>query len=185
MRLQTGQILWFEYKKFHEDKHPIALILFDADQNDNVHAINLNYLPNDLNKNVIDMIARIASRQLNAKDIKKLYHEYMKNRLPGVIARGYRTYKRSEIKNVKLVSNGFNESLSFLHKFKTKLGREETKKIAHTIELKVNMAKAVQRTVTTAKLTPEEAERRAKEYIQYIKKYKPKGTIDWSKHTKV
>lgn len=183
MHLKTGSIVWFRYHKYREDKTPIALILFDHDRNNNVHAINLNYLPNDLTQQVINMIALIASKELDAKDMKQLYHYYMKKRLHPIIRRAYRTYKKTEITHPKLVSTGFNEMLTFLHKFKTKFTEYDKRKIHYTVDRKLRSAQYVKNILMNKTImTPAEAEKRAREYISKIQKFKPKE-INWKKYT--
>lgn len=187
MKLKTGNIVWFRYNRYKEDKSPIALILYGGDAHHPVHAINLNYLPDNLNEKVVDMISKIASKQLDAKDMKQLYHSYMKKRLHPIIAAGYRTYTLSEIREPKIVSYGFAESISFIHKFKTKFSKEETKQLKAVIEKKIDLGKQAKKNIETKKITAEEAEKRARQYMKLIQQITARNvdTIDFSQFTQI
>jgi len=164
MRMKTGSVYWFKYNKYKHDKTPIALILWPGDSKSLCHAINLNYLPNDLNEKVIQFITKVASGKLSANDMRSLYHSYIKKRLHPVIQRAYRTYKPKEISYPRLVCNGFNETLGWLYKFKSKLTKKETTKLQKRIATKINVVKEVKKETRKLK-EPKEMVQEVKEYV--------------------
>ncbi len=170
MTLKTGTIVWFKYSKYKHDKNPLALILFDADKYGNVHAINLNYLPEKLTTQVINFIVKIISRELKANDMRELYHSYISNKMSPVVSAAYRTYKKDEIKNARIVSKGFSGAVELINKkFKPTPAQVKTEK--KTIIKQIDSGKKIMKSLE--KLTPDEALKKAQEYIKIIQGYKP------------
>ena len=185
MRLKQGTITWFKYNRYKVDKEPIALILYGGDSHNNIHALNLNYLSNNLSSRVFNMVAQIASRRLKANDVRRLYYDYMKGRMHPVLAKAYRTYKPNEISRPRIISPGFQETLKWLDKFKRKFSDKEVKKIKTQVKKKVKAAQKAQEYIGDkatkmkhVKLTPEQAEKVAKQYMKMIHKITPGTRLD-------
>ena len=137
MKMKTGSVYWFKYNNFKHDRTPIALILYPGDGKSPCHAININYLPDNLTERVIKFITMVASRQLSDRNMRGLYHDYIKKKLNPVVQLAYRTYSPKEISGPKIICKGFDESLGFLYRYKTKFTKKETKKLHTIIKTKV------------------------------------------------
>ncbi len=152
MKLKRGLIYYFEYGRWHEDPYPLALVLYAGDTL--VHCLNLHYLDGQLNDDLIAMITKIALGKLDARDQYKFYHSYMKRRMPGVIKNAYRTYKPGYIRNVVVVSNGFEITQAFLEKLR------KFAKVKHLTKKKIEtQIKKEVKAVGETKRSPEELER--------------------------
>ena len=133
--------MYFKYKRYHKDPHPLALILYADDKI--VHCLNLHYLQNNVTQQVLNMIAMIITRQLT-RNTYKLYHSYMKRYMPHVIHASYRTYKPQYIIYPTVVSNGFAQSMSFLMRFVPRDNKKIIqKKIVHNIHTQLQTTKNV------------------------------------------
>jgi len=182
MKLRTGNIVWFRYNKYKHDKEPIVLILYGGKPL--VHAINFHYLKKELEDRVYNFIIKVISKELSAKDMRSLYHDYIKGRMHPVVKRAYRTYKFEEINRPIVISKGFHETVGFLQKFKKKLSKKNIKQLKTVVMKKVDAGKEAKKNVLQ-NITPQEAERRAKKYMKMIRKIKPDTKIDWDQFTKI
>jgi len=187
-KIEKGNIYHFYYSNFHVDKYPIALILHS--DGENTHALNLNYLSPKLRDSVIDMIVAITTKKLGGRDTYSLYHDYIKRKLPQVIRFCYRKYKTTYIRDPKLISKGFFETRNFLWHIKKNFSKEDSdfifKKIKTSVKEAQNTekqdAKIAKLKKFESKLTPEEFEDKAKDYIASLSKvYSPK--FDRNKYT--
>lgn len=183
MKIEKGNIYHFYYSNYHVDKYPIALILH-SDSN-NTHSLNLNYLSPKMRDSVIDMIVAITTKKLGGRDTYALYHDYIKRKLPQVIRFCYRKYKTSFIRDAKLVSKGFFETRNFLWHIKKNFSQEDSqfifKKIKTSIKEAQNVEKQDKKIAALkkweSKLTPDEFEDKAKDYIASLSQiYTPKDT---------
>lgn len=181
--LRKGHIVYFNYKNYHRDPSPLALILYADDKI--VHCINLHYLSSSLSDELIEMIALIAGRWLDGNDTYKLYHRHMKQYLPGVLQAAYRTYKPKHIHNHVYVSKGFNAVRYILTFLKDRAKPQKINIIKTQIQKEINVAK----TETPEELrekygaaTYDDILERVEDYYQKIKSViKPK--LDPSKYT--
>jgi len=116
--LRKGHIVYFNYKRYHQDPNPLALVLYADDKL--VHCINLHYLTPALTDEIIEMVALVAARWLDGSDTHRLYHKHMKQNLPNVLKAAYRTYKPQFIQNHVYVSKGFQAVRAILTSLKEK-----------------------------------------------------------------
>jgi len=189
--LKTGYIYLFKYRAYKQDPMPLVLVLWPgALANFNaakpaqlVHGINLNYLKAGMLADVFRLISKIATKQLSGRNTYTLYHEYIKSNLSTVVRNAYRTYDLSKATGFKVISKGFHESLSFINKLKPKDFKEQ--EVEKLVAKKVQVAKQVKTILgnQAVTITPEEAERRARLYLQEISKVKIPDEIDISKFT--
>ena len=118
MRLQAGNIYLFKYFRYRKDKQPLVLILYHgihpSTGNEIIHGININYLQNSLTEDLIDMMVRIAMKDLDAKNMYRFYHKYMKINMHPIIAKAYRIYLVKSVGYPIPVSRGYNETRNFL-----------------------------------------------------------------------
>lgn len=167
MRLKTGYIVWFRYAKYKHDRRPLALILYGGGPL--VHAINLHYLDTDLNDKVINFIIKIISKELSARDMRALYHDYLKKKLHPVIQRAYRTYKIDEIAKPVLVSRGFHETVGYLDRFtRKKYDKKEINQIKKKIKKQIKAEKEIAKKKQIAKLTPKQLDDAIKNYVKQM-----------------
>lgn len=139
-KLKKGGVFFFQYSGYKEDPTPIALVLYVDKRKKLVHAININYLTPRLTDYLINMIALIALKQLNARDMFSFYHNYIKRKLPRVVRTSYRTYKSNKIKNVVLLSQGFDETKDYLNNLKKKQTKKKYEFVRKTIKKQIKKA---------------------------------------------
>lgn len=188
-KFEAGCIYRAKYLNYHIDKYPLILILHANDSY--VHAINLNYLPKQLKEEVIDLIAMVATKQLPGSDTYKLYHNYIKSKLPRVIRFAYRKYFTYMFKDPVQVSKGFWHIKNFLWHIK-KFDNNDKQKVIVSVRKAIKEASneekqdaKIQRLARLnkyASMTKEEIDKRAGEYLQEINSiYKKK--FDRSNYT--
>lgn len=114
--LKRGFICYFRYNRYHKDPHPMALILYADDKI--LHCLNIHYLSKDLTKELVEMIADVALKKLDARSAYRFYHNTLKIKLPHVIQKCYRIYKIEHIQHVVVVSNGFDTTKKIIDGFK-------------------------------------------------------------------
>lgn len=195
--LKTGSIYLVKYREYKQDPNPLILVLYPgtmanfntAKPEELMHAINLNYLQAGMAKDVYRLVAMVATKQLSASKMYKLYHEYIKYNLSSAIRNAYRTYHPNKIIHPKLVSSGFKESLTLVNKLSISIQRKE-EKIIDLVKAKVeatkhiaNVTKKVASQGLNTGLSLEEAERRARLYIDAINKARRPEEIDLAKYT--
>lgn len=196
---KVGSIYLVKYRSFGQDPTPLILVLYagkyadfhSAKTKDLLHAINLNYLKADMIDDVYNMVAMIANKQMSGSNTYNLYHDYMKTNLNPILRKAYRTYDLSKMSNAKLVSKGFKESLGFLNNPKYILDKEQKQnRMKALIKAKVNAAKVIESESTklitkniNVSLSLEEAERRARIYMDAIQKAKKPEELDLKKFT--
>lgn len=137
--LRKGHIVYFNYKNYHKDPNPLALILY-ADHR-YVHCINLHYLSSNLSDELIEMIALIAGKWLDGSNTYHLYHKHMKQYLPAVLRAAYRTYKPQHIHNHVYVSKGFNAVKSILEFLKDRAKPQKVNAIKAQIQKEISIVK--------------------------------------------
>lgn len=177
MKFKTGTIILFKYGKYRRDKQPLVLILYGGDEVNNVHGLNLHYLSNQLTDELIDFILKIISRELSKRDMKALYHDYMKKKLHPIIEKAYRTYKPSETSNAAIVSRGFNETVTILQKFKritNRLTPEDLTQIRAKIKSQIAIEKTMEKVnlknvaMKTPTYSPDEIAKAVQEYVKQL-----------------
>ena len=173
MKLKTGTVVLFRYNKYREDKNPLALILHDSDKHGNVHALNLNYLPQRLTTQVVNLIMKIIEREIRTDDMRRFYHDYLRGQLNPVVSRSYRTYKKSEIKSARVVSHGFANARGVLSKI-FKIDVDKIKREKTIIKNQIKGGKIASDLIE--KVSPAEAERKAKEYVDIIRSFRPESS---------
>jgi len=190
MELKIGHIYWFRYHAYQHDPTPLVLILWPGNKRTFetakpmhlMHGLNLNYLKAGIADDVYRMIAQIATKTLTS-NTQKLYDEYLRMLPATRIA--YRTYNPEKISGAKLVSAGWKESLSFINKFKKKEQIEaQIVKLVHSKVIAAkNVTKIIKETKSLGKITADEAEARARQYLSAIAKVKRPEVLDPSKYT--
>lgn len=188
MKIEKGNIYHFFYSNYHVDKYPIALVLHS--DSENTHSLNLNYLSKNMRESVIDMIVAITTKKLSGKDTYSLYHDYIKRKLPQVIRFCYRKYKTRFIRDPKLVSKGFFETRNFLWHIKKNFSKEDSDFIFNKIKTSIKDAQDTQKQDKKiaslkkweSKLSPDEFEDKAKEYIASLSGIRS-ARIDRNKYT--
>lgn len=169
-QLKTGLIYSFHYRRFKNDPNPLVLVLY-CDRRI-CHAINFHYLKGNYNIQLIHMIASIASKTLKMKSMYAHYHSWMKRKIPGVIARAYRTYKPQHITGVKKITKGFWGVESFLKSLKKPKHLKLTEVQKRLIE-KINKKKAERikkQEFKKTKITPKQLEENIKNYVRKMDK---------------
>lgn len=136
-KLEKGCIYRFKYLNYNVDKYPLALILYAGPTY--VHALNLSYLTRNLRAEVIDMITKIATKQMEGRDTYALYHKYIKKKLPRVIRFCYRKYFTHLIHNEQMVSRGFWHTRDFLYNIK-KFSEKDKNKVFKDIRDAIKVA---------------------------------------------
>lgn len=136
--LRKGHIVYFNYKRYHRDPSPLALVLYADDKI--VHCINLHYLTPSLTDDLIEMVALIAARWLDGNDTRRLYYRHMKQQLPDILKAAYRTYKPQFINNHVYVSKGFNAVRSILTMLKAKEKSQKINIIKTQIKKEIGVA---------------------------------------------
>lgn len=196
MKLKRGYIAYFKYTRYHKDPYPLALVLYVAEKEEFdqvtkqtkkrelVHCLNIHYLSKDLTDELVNMIANVALKTLDARDMYQFYHDHMKKNLPNVIKSAYRTYYSDHISNISLVSRGFEASRGFIEALKQVNKKPTEQKIIHQVTKEIENVKE-------SKKTPEEIEKEmsasqiyknVEEYFNKIKSIvKPK--TDFKKYT--
>lgn len=192
MSLERGYIYNIAYTNYKEDPAPLVLVLYSGEKY--THALNLRYLSPSLTEEIIQFTSKIATGRLSARDARRLYHGYIKRRLPGVVRIAYRTYFTKKIKRPRVVSRGFFEVKNFLGTLKKTYTKDEYNKVRGKIRKSLKDAqdpekqkKAVKKYLRLyhpdEKLTGKEAERRVRAYMDKIQAVLIKRDIDQSKHT--
>ena len=156
MKLKAGNIYLFKYFRYKQDKQPLVLVLYHGMNtlkdkatlhgkpqeihHEIIHGININYLKDDLTEELIDMMVKIAMKELNAKDMYRFYHTYIKRNLLPIISKAYRIYLVNSIGNPVPVSRGYNETRNFLLNMIT--SKKETYRVTgNKIRKEINLAK--------------------------------------------
>lgn len=200
-RFKVGCIYLTRYRAYKQDPSPLILVLYPGTIADFhtaksatlMHAINLNYLRGGMIDSVMRFVAMVATKQLSARDMKSLYHDHIKRELNPAIRNAYRTYDPAKITSIKLVSKGFGESVAFLDAIKTTFNKDErVQKVAELVNAKVTAAKHIETVAAKVMslggqkgLSLEEAERRARLYMDAIAKAKRPEEIDFIKYTRI
>lgn len=189
MNIKKGYIYWFKYTKYRTDPQPVVLILWPGDYSLSgpkslVHGINLNHLSKDLTDDVVRMVTKIASGALSGSNTRYLYYNYMKQKLHPVIKRAYRTYLPNAIRGIKTVSNGFHETVKVVKGLQAKNKPVIIKKLISQKVESVNIAKKII-TDPSLHLTAEEAEKRARLYMDEIHKIQNLDNFDISVFTQL
>lgn len=131
MRLHVGYIYLFKYFNYKRDRQPLVLVLYQGIHpttgNHIIHGININYLRKDLTTDLIEMLTQIATKQLDARNMYRFYHSYMKKKIHPIIAKAYRIYLVTYLGKPYIVSRGFNETHSFLSSLIMSKTRSENK----------------------------------------------------------
>jgi hypothetical protein len=135
MKLKRGYIAYFKYSRYHKDPYPLALVLFADDKV--VHCLNIHYLSKDLTDELIELIAKIALKRLDARDAYHFYHNHLKVKLPHVIQNCYRVYKADHIHSAVIVSYGFETSRRFIETLKSIATPADEKKVQLNIKKEV------------------------------------------------
>lgn len=190
--LKRGYIYRFEYRNYHEDPNPLALILWSG--REKTHAININYLKPKLRDELIDMIAQIAGSRLDASDAYAFYHDYFKKKLPYIIRRAYRTYFTSKIKHPTSIARGFFEIKYFLGEINKELNPKQLEILKVQIKKSIESAKELQKSGfqpfslfrKDESITTQELHRRSSEYVNRIKEIvaQTKRKEDMRKYTR-
>lgn len=190
MTIKTGHIYWFKYAKHVNDPEPLVLVLWPGKGSDwnhvkpaeLMHGINLNYLAPALTTDLVKMIARIAAGRLSGGDTYRLYHDHMKRALHPVIKAAYRTYDPDGVRSVKEVSRGFSETTKVLDALMRKFGslpEGKEREVERLVKGKIDAARSAMAMFgPSSRLTPDEAERRAREYMAAIAAAREPGKID-------
>ena len=179
MTLRKGRIYRFGYSGYKKDPRPLALVLWSDGRI--AHAFNFNYLGKAVAAEVVDMVVAVAVGALDAGDSYRFYHEHIKRRLPRAIKSAYRTYKVANMRQLKEVSRGWDESKSVLERLKRVQAKAPVK------------AKAVAKKVAAAikkegswlyddSLSPAEMAARVDAYMSRIKDI-TSGEPDWDLYT--
>lgn len=137
--LETGNIYSFHYRRFTVDPNPLVLVLYCDD--DICHAINLHYLPKPLSEELIDMIAKIAIKNVKLYSMYHHYHNWMKKNIPHVIKHAYRTYKPNQMTSIHQVTKGRWGIKSFIDYQKEKEKHLTLSKVQERLSTKINKEK--------------------------------------------
>ena len=190
MSIKIGNIYWFKYSGYKQDPRPLALILWNGisfAENGLVHALNLSYLSKKLTDDVVDMISQIASGSLQMQNTRTLYYDHLKRKLHPVVQAAYRTYHPNKMRNIQIVSKGFNETTSFINTMQKKAGipsKKNTKNINILVKKKIEALDDAKRLINYPNgLSHDEAEQRAREYIKAVQEIKNPAKIDNSLFT--
>jgi len=138
MQLKRGYIAYFKYSRYHKDPYPLALVLYADDKV--LHCLNIHYLSKDLTDELVEMIARVALKRLDARDAYRFYHNFLKPKLPHVIQKCYRVYKTPHIQNAVIVSYGFETSRRFIETLKSTASASE-EKIKRSVQKEIDAVK--------------------------------------------
>ncbi len=192
MKMHAGHIYLMKYFHYRNDKEPLILVLYHGmDRNKDVskrkevvHGINLNYLSNSnkLTDQVVDFIIQVATKQIKSNDAYQLYHNYIKHKLPKVIAKAYRTYDCRYIGTPIPISKGFDETTTFIKNLNN-AQKHNTKDIKQRIKAKIKTAQekkeVIKKIYNTKQMTSEQILEFVDNYIKLIQKAK----IDDTKRT--
>lgn len=139
MKLETGNIYSFHYRRYKNDPNPLVLILYQ--DKDICHALNFHYLSKNLSEELITMIAKMATQKIKNKPMYELYHNWMKRNIPGVIQNAYRTYKPQHITSVKRLTRGYWGINSFINYMNEKEKHLTLTKVQERLKDKINKFK--------------------------------------------
>jgi hypothetical protein len=143
MKLETGNIYSFHYRRYKNDPNPLALILY---QDNNIcHALNFHYLSKNLNEELILMIAKMATKMIKTESMYNLYHNWMKRNIPGVIEKAYRTYKPQHITSVKRMTRGYWGIQSFINFMKEREAHLDLTTVQKRLAEKIKKFKETER----------------------------------------
>ena len=185
-RMQRGQVYRFEYAGYRDDPSPLALVLWPGDgsvgkRGSLVHGININYLAPDLTADVARLLGEVAARLVDARDARSFYYDHVKRRLPGVVARAYRTYDPRLVRHQRVVSKGFRESLGIIDYMARRLhvASAKTPDTAAKIGAKVLGDVALER---ASRRAPDDPEAWARGYVAKAAEIAPRR-VDASNYT--
>ena len=165
------------------DPNPLVLVLYCDDKI--CHCLNFHYLPGQLSDQLINMIAQISIKKLKPKSMYSHYHGWMKNHIPSVIRKAYRTYKPNQITGEKKITSGFWGIKTFLNEIQNKNTHKKLSTIQKRLSEKVNKKKVVK--LGKAKpIDVETLEKNIDNYLSQIDAIVKKGRKeDMSKYTKI
>lgn len=143
MQLKRGYIAYFKYSRYHKDPYPLALVLYADDKI--LHCLNIHYLSQDLTDELVETIARVALRKLDAKDAYRFYHNFLKPKLPHVVQKCYRVYKTPHIQHAVIVSYGFETSRRFIETLKSVSSPAAEEKIKRSVKKEIDAVKETEK----------------------------------------
>ena len=113
------------------------------------------------------------------------YHGWMKNHIPSVIQKAYRTYRPNQITGEKKITSGFWGIKTFLNEIQDKNTHKKLSTIQQRLSEKVNKKKAV-KLGKSKPIDVETLEKNIDNYLSQIDAIVKKGRKeDMSKYTKI
>ena len=177
MKLESGTIYSVHYRRYKVDPKPLILVLYS---NKHIcHAINLHYLHGKYSKQLIHMIAAIATKVIKFSSIYNHYHGWMKRYIPGVIKRAYRTYKPQHMTSIKPITKGYWGITTFLQEGQPKKMTTVQKRLSE----KINIEKS--KKIQTKQKSIQQLEKDITAYVDKIEAILSTRKEDQTKYTKI